>query len=249
VTAASSQSASDLYPLWRRIGVNFTGESARDPVDIERLIIDTAEVASTDERLTVCAASWLAQFHDLVDGRSLSERTRAASRRTRAYLGAILTLVTEAPEGAGRAPQFETTLSHCTALSKAQPFYNSVTALREYRDWMRKNTLPLYRRWNLLHDDAGLQHKSIHSLEWLLKVPELRARALLSPSVEAACIAHTLNRVTNARQLSRELGTTYAAIHAAVDRLVGRGLLVKSKNGVRQELRLSSLCADIIQAA
>lgn len=239
----------DLYPLWRRIGINFTGASATEPVDIESLIIDTAEQASTDERLTVCAASWLALYHDLVDGRALSERVRAAPRRTQAYLGGILSLAIESPDGAGRATQFETALSHCRPLARAQPFYDSGAALPTYRNWMRKNTLPLYKRWNLFHDDTGLQHKSIHSLEWLLKVPELRARALLSPSIEAACISHTLNRVTNARQLSRELDTTYAAIHAAVDRLVGRGLLVKSRNGVRQELRLSTLCADILQAA
>jgi DNA-binding MarR family transcriptional regulator len=242
-------SAANLYPQWRRIGINFTGASATEPVDVERLILDTAECAATDERLTICAASWLAQFHDLVDGRNLSERTRAASKTTQAYLGVLLTLAIEAPEGAGRAPQFETALTHCVPLAKARPFYDSSAALPAYRTWMRKQALPLYRRWNLLHDDAALQHKSIHTLDWLLKVPELRARAFLSPSIEAACIAHTLNRVTNARVLSRELGTTYAAIHAAVDRLVGRGLLVKSRNGVRQELRLSTLCADILLPA
>jgi hypothetical protein len=37
-------------------------------------------------------------------------------------------------------------------------------------------------------------------------------------------MAHTMNRVTNARSLSRDAGVTYAAAHAAVDRLVGRGL-------------------------
>jgi DNA-binding MarR family transcriptional regulator len=249
MSAGTPRAASGLYPSWRRIGINFTGASATQPVDIERLIVDTAECAATDERLTVCAASWLARFHDLVDGRALSERTRAASPRTRAYLGGLLTLASESPDGAGRAPQFEAALTHCAPLTRARPFYDSAAALPVYRTWMRTHALPLYRRWNLLHDDANLQHKSVHTLDWLLQVPELRARALLSPSVEAACIAHTLHRVTNARQLSRELGTTYAAIHAAVDRLVGRGLLVKSRNGVRQELRLSALCAGILQVA
>jgi DNA-binding MarR family transcriptional regulator len=246
MSANAPDSATDLYPQWCRIGVNFTGASAADPVDIERLILDTADRASADERLTVCAASWLAQYHDLIDGRRLSELTRQAKPRTRAYLGAMLSLAIEAPDGAGRAPQFETTLTHCTPLSTARPFYDSVAALPAYRTWMRQHALPLYRRWNLLHDDDKLQHKSIHSLDWLLKVPELRVRALLSPSVEAACVARTLDRVTNARQLSRELGITYAAIHAAVERLVGRGLLVKSRNGVRQELRLSLFCASLL---
>jgi DNA-binding MarR family transcriptional regulator len=233
----SSTVPASLYPLWRRIGVNFTGPSSAEPVDVERLILATAGLASADERLTVCAASWLARFHDLVDGRRLSELTREASPRTRAYLGALLSLAVEAPDGAGRAPQFDTALSHCSPLRQAQSFYE----LANWQ-WMRKHSLTLYSRWHLWHDEATLQHKSIHSLDQLLKVPELRARALLGPSIEASCVALTMKSITNARSLSRLLGVTYAATHAAVERLVGRGLLIRTRNGVRQELRLSSLC-------
>jgi hypothetical protein len=180
VTSSAAVPA-NLYPLWRRIGVNFTGLSSADPVDVERLILTTANLASTDERLTVCAASWLAQFHDLVDGRRLSELAREASPRTRAYLGALLSLAVEAPEGAGRAPQFDTALSHCSPLRKAQPFYDVAN-----RQWMRERSLTLYRRWHLWHDEATLQHKSICSHDQVLKVPELRARALLGPSTEGS---------------------------------------------------------------
>jgi DNA-binding MarR family transcriptional regulator len=237
VVATPLMGAEDLYPLWRRIGINFTGQSATHAVDVERLVLTTASLASTDERLTVCAASWLAQFHDLVDGRRLSELTREATPRTRAYLGALLSLAVEAPQGAGRAPQFDTALSHCSALRRAQPFYIGAN-----RRWMRKRSLTLYGRWHLWHDEATLQHKSIHSLERLFEVPELRARALLGPSIEASCVAYTLERVTNARNLAGLLGVTYAATHAAVERLVGRGLLIRTRNGVRQELRPSKLC-------
>jgi len=42
------------------------------------------------------------------------------------------------------------------------------------------------------------------------------------------------------------LGATYAATHAAVERLVGRGLLIRTRNGVRQELRLSDLATAVL---
>jgi hypothetical protein len=58
---------------------------------------------------------------------------------------------------------------------------------------------------------------SIHPLARILKVPELRARALCGPSIEAAFIAHAMDRVTNARSLSRDIGVSYAAAHAAVE--------------------------------
>ena len=241
--------AADLYPLWRRIGINFTGASSTEPVDVESLILATASVASTDERLTVCVASWLAQFHDFIDGRRLSELTRAAPPRTRAYLGALLALAIEAPDGAGRTPQFYTALSHCRPLRRPQPFYNIANKSPAQRSWMQQRALPLYRRWHLWHDEAILQHKSIHSLEQLLKVPELRARAVLGPSIEANCIVYTQERTTNARSLSRRLGVTYAATHAAVERLIGRGLLTRTRNGVRQDLRLSALCTTVLTSA
>jgi DNA-binding MarR family transcriptional regulator len=114
---------------------------------------------------------------------------------------------------------------------------------------MQRRGLPLYRRWRLWHDDMTLQLKSLHSLDQLLKVPELRTRAILGPSIEASCIALTFDRVTNARSLSRLLGVTYAATHAAVERLVGRGLLVRTRNGVRQDLRLSNLSAAAFTAS
>jgi hypothetical protein len=47
----------------------------------------------------------------------------------------------------------------------------------------------------------------------VLKVPELRARALCGPSIEAAFIAHAMDRITNARSLSRDIGVSYAAAH------------------------------------
>jgi len=95
--------------------------------------------------------------------------------------------------------------------------------LPAFREWARKHSLPLYRRWGLWHDDVTLKIVSVHPLARILKVPELRARALCGPSIEAALMAHTMDRITNARSLSREIGVSYAAAHAAVERLVGRG--------------------------
>ena len=242
-SAAVYPALEDLYASWRRLGVNFTGTSSALPVDVERLILATASVAGADEHLTICAVSWLAGYHAFIDGRRLSELTREATPTTRAYLGALLSLAIEAPEGAGRALEFETALSHCRPMRRLRAFYDIFERMPSYRDRVRTHALPLYRRWGLWHDDMALKRESIHALDWLLRVPELRARALCGPSIEASCIAYTKDRVTNALSLSRQLGVSYAATHAAVERLVGRGLLLRQRNGVRQELRLSPFSA------
>jgi DNA-binding MarR family transcriptional regulator len=56
-----------------------------------------------------------------------------------------------------------------------------------------------------------------------------------------------MERVTNARALSRELGVSYATAHATVERLVGRGLLLRHRQGVRQELSLSAFAAEALK--
>ena len=76
-------------------------------VEVEPLVLATAAVAGADERLTICTISWLACFHSFVDGRRLSELTRDSAATVRSYLGIMLSLAIEAPDGAGRAPQYE----------------------------------------------------------------------------------------------------------------------------------------------
>jgi len=236
-----------LYAAWRRLGVNFSGQSCAEPVEVESLILATARIGGADERLTVCAISWLACYPSFVDGRRLSELTRDAAPVVRSYLGVMLTLAIEAPEGAGRAPQYEAALTHCKPLRRARAFYDAFESMPSFRTFARTHTLPLYRRWGFWHDDATLKRSSVHPLARILTVPELRTRALCGPSIEAAFIAHTMNRVTNARSLSREIGVSYATAHATVERLVGRGLLLRHRRGVRQELSLSAFAADALK--
>jgi DNA-binding MarR family transcriptional regulator len=60
-------------------------------------------------------------------------------------------------------------------------------------------------------------------------------------------MAHAMDRITNARSLSRDIGVSYAAAHAAVERLVGRGLLLRHRNGVRQELSPSAFAVNALK--
>jgi hypothetical protein len=87
--ALTPMSDLDTLSAWRRLGVNFSGPACAHPVEVESLIIATAEAGGIDERLTVCAASWLACYPAFVDGRRLSELARAAAPLARSYLLAI----------------------------------------------------------------------------------------------------------------------------------------------------------------
>jgi hypothetical protein len=138
-------------------------------------------------------------------------------------------------------------LTHCRPFRRARSLYDDIEAIPAFRTYARTHALPLYRVWGFWHDDATLKRSSVHPLARILTVPELRTRALCGPSIEAAFIAHTMDRVTNARALSREIGVSYATAHATVERLVGRGLMLRHRRGVRHELSLSVFAVEALK--
>ena len=182
-SAAENAELDLIYAAWCRLGVNFTVEFSVQPVDLEPLILATARIAKIDERLTICAASWLACYHSFVDGSRLGELTRVADSVVLPYLGALLSLAVEAPEGAGKAPQFEAALARCMPIRPMRALYDIAEASPTMKAWMQAHSLPLYQRWGFWHDDATLKKVSIHSLSWVLRVPELQARARYGTSV------------------------------------------------------------------
>src|ERR1700693_4553796 len=125
-TMTTNSELDRLYAAWRRLGVNFSVKTCTDTVQLEPLILATAAVAGVDERLTICAISWLACYHSFVDGRRLSELTRDATPTVRSNLGMMLSLAIEAPEGAGRAPQYEAALAHCKPLRRSRALYDNI---------------------------------------------------------------------------------------------------------------------------
>jgi hypothetical protein len=218
---------------------------AQEPVDVELLVCDTARVAPADERLFVCAASWIAQYHAFVNGRRLSALAATLDSDASAVLGALLSV---AGEAAGGAPELEAARARCTPLAQPKPLFAAMRSMRVLSERVRRNALPIFAAWGLLHDDQTLKPVAIRPLPWLLKrVPELRVRSLLGPSVEADLMARALTGVVTVRDVARLTLTSYAAAHAAADRLVWRGLLVRERVAQSQLLRPTDFAVDSLQ--
>ena len=159
---------------WARLGVLFAVEPSPAPVDVERLIVDTAGAAPDDERLFVCAASWLAEHHGFVNGERLAAVAGDLDALTSAVLGALLSV---AAGGARRLPELEAARARCRPLAEQKPLFSATDSMRVLRDRARGNALPVFTAWGLLHDDDRLKPSAIRPVAWLLtSVPELRAR-------------------------------------------------------------------------
>jgi len=230
---------------WARLGVLFGVTPAQEQVDLELLVCDTAGVAPADERLFVCAVSWLAQFHAFVNGRRLSGLASSLDPESSAVLGALLSV---AGEAAGGAAELDAARARCRPLTTPRPLFASMRSMRVLSQRARRNSLPVFQRWGLWHDDQGLKPTAIRPIAWLLRrVPELRVRSVIGPSVEADVMAYALAGAVTAREAARETLASYAAVHAAADRLVSRGLLVRERVAQSQVLRPTAFAVDVFK--
>jgi hypothetical protein len=245
MTASAPTELDALAADWARLGVLFGVEPSHTLVDVELLLCATARVAPDDERLFVCAASWVAQYHAFVNSRRLSALAAHLDRRASAVLGALLSV---AGEGTGGAPDLEAARARCRPLVDPQPLFTATHSMRVLRDRARRNALPVFASWGLWHDDATLKPAAIRPAEWLLrKVPELRVRALLGPSVEADLMAHALAGGATVREVARVTQTSYAAVHGAADRLVARRLLVRERVAQSQILHPTTFAMEVLR--
>jgi hypothetical protein len=157
---------------WARLGVLFGVEPSREPVDLELLICITARVAPEDERLFVCAASWIAERHAFVNGTRLSALAAQLDPAGSAVLGALLSI---AGDAAGVAPELEAARACCRPHATPRPLFVVMRSMRVLTHRVRRDALPAFTLWGLWHDDQTLKPAAVRPLAWVFQnVPELR---------------------------------------------------------------------------
>lgn len=258
MTAATREETTldQLAANWAAVGAHFAVHPTREPVDLERLLVATAALASNDERLFVVAASWLAAHYAFVNGRRLRRLAARVARQDvegSAVLGAMLDLaLTGVGPGGLRPDGLEGARERCRSRTasglKPRPLFHVMTELPVLRARVQRHALPLFTRWGFWHDDATLKLEAVRPLSWILThVPALRVRAFLGPTLEADILAAALADVApghrqregppTAWSVARAYDVSYAGAHEATERLVRRGLLVREHAGARQLLR------------
>ena len=162
---------------WRRLGVLFLVEPAAEVVDLERLVLRTAEAGRYDDRLIACAVAWLARYGALVNGRRLGRLLVASSDLTSAIVGAMLS--TALAEAGGCGP-LEIALKYSRPLAIPRPLTVATEANLLFTEWARADSDPVFTRWGLWYYDGGVKHTAVRPVAALWReVPELRVRAAM----------------------------------------------------------------------
>ena len=208
---------------WTRLGVMFTVSPSRTPVDVERLVADTAICAPQNERLFVMAATWLSVRHQLVDGRRLKAAVATLDAHSSAVAGAMLSVAASAVSG---KTALDAAIAQCRPLPQMAPLFQIMNEYPSLLKLTQAETLDVYRKWGFWHNDAVLKFDAVRPVRWTLRhCPELRARALLGHGLDAQVVDALMREPHTVMELTDITGATYAATYAATTRLAERGLL------------------------
>lgn len=228
---------------WARIGGGFAVAPSKAPVLVEELVARSARQSPADYRLFFVAASWLSVHHELVDTRRLGRELDLLDSLASAVGGALLSVAYELTPH----PGFLAAQRHCRPLAEPRPLFDRAAGNSFLRDTVRADSLPLFARWGLWHDEVSPKTDAIRPIRWLLdNAPELRARALLGPTLEAQIVECLLAGAASIAQVARATRATYAAAHEAATRLIARGVLTRSASDRR--LVVSNIVADCVSA-
>ena len=268
----ASADLTTLAAQWVRMGAALSVPASRAVVDLEALIISTADVAPDDERVFVVAATWLGQYHAFVNGRRLAALAAALSStpalaggdvtptdaRCRAETSAVLgALLWFADHLAGHGEPFAAVRARCRPLAPGMPLFRVVRAMPSMAADAESRALPGFAQWGVWHDDVTPKREAIRPIPWLLShVPELQIRAVVGPLLEADVLTAVLvggpgerrpePEGVTVRDVARAYQVSYAAAHASAEQLVLRGLLVRERDGVRQVLRASRWACALV---
>ena len=203
---ADRERALGVARQWTRIGALFTTVPAAGPVDLERLIVATAAIARTDERLFVMAASWLAEHHQLVDVRRLCQGLVGVTDETSAVTGAMLAM---AFQDTPSPPPLAAAHAQCRPLAAHALLFPVVAEIRGMPEVVRAEALPLFAAWGFWHNDAVLKRPAIRPLQWILQhCEELRYRAVeeADGDAEREVALAVVRLIDQVEQIVRESG-------------------------------------------
>ncbi|HEX8392970.1 MAG TPA: hypothetical protein VF665_11480 [Longimicrobium sp.] len=211
-----------LSAQWARIGGGFTVAPHPEPVDVERLVSESAAAAPQDHRLFFVAATWLGVHHHLVDVRRLGRELEVLSGVASAAAGAMLSVANLA----GGSPRLESVARHCAPLAEPRPLFDRIGRSPVLREAAREGSHPAFTRWGLWNEDVSLKTDAVRPVRWILAhCPELRVRALLGAGLDAEIVRTVLDGPRTVAAIARATGATYASAHEAAARLAARGIL------------------------
>ena len=207
---------------WSRLGAMVNVKPAARTPDVERLLLDTARVASANSRLFILAASWLAQYGDYVAKHRLARLARdELESEDRPTLGFLLEWAKD--RGHSNGSRFNLAIDACGSAQDHRPLLDIERRNSLFTRLAEQRASVLSRKWGRWTTDFDIKKDALRPAAWIAKHnPSLVERALtggdLLASVLAECEADA-NAIDSEAELARRCGASRPAVRSAIRRL------------------------------
>jgi hypothetical protein len=250
----------NLIRRWASLGAGFDAsfgggrlDAAPDDIDLERLLLDTARLASSDARLFIMAATWLHTYGDLIAKHRLKRLIRdELESPAQAALGLLLDIAQQ-----GSHPlEFQTVIKHLKPASEARPLFESSRANAKLAELAKRKASPISLRWNLWCETIEFKPDAMRPAAWMMaRHPSLRTRADFRGDLRASILAslrHDAGAGESELKLARLAGGSRAQVRSALANLAmtgrilaGRAKASKPLRRVDEAITRSSRCNEI----
>lgn len=229
---------SALAAQWKYWGAGFNVPPWPGPVDLEQLLIDTAQGLADNPRLLVMAVTWLAQYQALVDVEHLARLATNLHGRDSARLGLLLEM---AHQFIG-TKRFAPAIGHCRPWNPPEPLFDEYRTSPGMVRLAKQGAGPISRRWGLWAQPIGrLKRGAMRPAAWIARHnPSFVYRTLLKGDVRSKVMITLAERgLADATEtdLTRLAGCTRRAMHLALANLESAGLITRRRLGRRYAIR------------
>ncbi len=213
---------------WARLGAMLNVPAAPSTPDLERLLLDTARVVSSNSRLFILAATWLAAYGDYVAKHRLARLIRDELEAEHLPVMGLLLDSARQHSGSGGS-RFNLAIDACKTAADARPLFDVERRSAPLSRLAEQRASTLSRKWGRWMADFDLKRDALRPEEWVAEQnPALRVRALtggdLVASVLAECEADP-NVIESESELARCCGASRPAVKDAIRRLRLAGIL------------------------
>lgn len=228
-------SVHSVASCWARLGAMLNVRPARTTPDIERLLLDTARVASAHSRVFILAATWLAHYGDYVAKHRLARLIRdELETEYRPVLGLLLEWAKE--HGAANGFRFNLAIAACGAPSDAHPLFDVERRNALFTRLAEQRASTLSKKWGRWLAEFEPKLDALRPPEWVAQMNRaLHERALTGGDLVASVLAECQARggmIPSEAELARCCGASRPAVRDAIRKLQLAGQ-IRSVQGAR----------------
>lgn len=229
-----------LLQQWTALGAGFNTTPASGAIDIERMLLRTAEAAPESARLFIMAASWLHRYAETVARHRLSRLIDdELNPRHRPALGLLLDTAQQ-----GTFPlRFKSITDRVPPSGEPRPLFAAEQRTPALQGRAERRASDLSRRWNLWCEPIDLKPDAIRTPSWLFaRHPQLLTQADFRGDLRASILAslrHDPGAGDSELALARASGGSRSQIRNALDNLELTGKVRRAPAERKHRVRIN----------